>query len=321
MAFFAQAAETLTMLAVQVLISLVLAGGIAKCWSISRRPGTNTKCVMALMLLLIACLIPFVSRTLSAIVPIPFPLIIALCEFAIILAAGVLAVIGLREYSRGRYVQGKAQAIWALTLSGIVAILPLALLAQLKWNFLSTGGTATAGRVVTREDLNFKFFVPGHRWHEAESDPLDLKPVLALRCTGSDLQFAVVAQPASTHKQSSEQLEILATNTLSKALDDLRILSRAAIQKDTLEGIQLDIEAGHRGQPLYVENRLFDGNGFIYQLIAWGPKRYESTVMEQAQALLHRFELIDYNRPLYRSVTNFMEPVTKPQQPISAPAF
>jgi hypothetical protein len=178
MAFFAQAAEILTMLAVQILISLVLVAGIAKCWSISRRPGTNAKCVMALMLLLVACLIPFVIRTLSVIVPIPFPQIVALGEFAIILAAGVLAVIGLREYSRGRYTQGKLQAIWALALSGVVAILPIALLAQLKWNFLGMAGTASPSRVLTHEELNFKFFVPGQRWHEIEGDPLDLKPAL-----------------------------------------------------------------------------------------------------------------------------------------------
>lgn len=312
MAFFAQAAEILTMLAVQVLIMLVLAAGIAKCWSISRRPATNTKCVMALMLLLIACLIPFVSRTLSVMVPIPFPLIIVLFEFAIILAAGVLAVVGLREYSRGRYVQGKAQAIWTLALSGVVAILPIAFLMQLKWNFLGITTTGKAGHVVTHESLNFKFFVPGERWHEMEGDPLDLKPVLALRCTAADLQFAVVAQPASTHQQSPEQLEMLGTNTLSKALDDLKIISRLPIRKYTLEGIQLEIEAGHRGQPLYVENRLFDGNGLIYQLITWGPKRHETTVMEQARALLYRFELLDYNRPGNRSITDRMDPVTRP---------
>jgi hypothetical protein len=99
---------------------------------------------------------------------------------------------------------------------------------------------------------------------------------------------------------------------LGKTLDDLRIISRIPIRKDTLEGIQLDIEAGHRGQPLYVENRLFDGNGVIYQLITWGPKRHEATVMEQGKALLYRFELLDYTRPFNRSITNRMDAEATP---------
>jgi hypothetical protein len=145
-----------------------------------------------------------------------------------------------------------------------------------------------------------------------EGDPLDLKPVLALRSTGADLQFAVVAQSASTHKQSAVQLETLGSNTLSRALENLTILSRVPIRKDALEGIQLEIEAGHRGQPLYIENRLFDGNGLIYQLITWGPKRHDGAVIEHAKALTYRFELLDYNRPRNRSVTDFMDDSAKP---------
>jgi hypothetical protein len=169
MASLAQAAGTLaTILAVQLLIGLALAGGIAKCWSICRRPGTNTKCVVALMLLLIACLIPSVSRTLSLIIPIPFAPVITLFSVAVVLSSAVLAVIGLRECSQHHYTQGRAQATWVLVLSAIVAILPIAFLAQARWNFLGASQTASRGRVVTHEDLNFKsslsLATAGEKW-------------------------------------------------------------------------------------------------------------------------------------------------------------
>ena len=128
MFFFAQAYGNLvTFLLIEVLVILALIAGIAKCYSISRRPTTNTKCVMALGLLLLACLIPHLSQTASAIVPLPFPELAEFISLAITLGSAVLAVIGLREYSRSRgaYKQGKAQAIWTLALSAFVAAYPI----------------------------------------------------------------------------------------------------------------------------------------------------------------------------------------------------
>jgi len=299
MSFLAQSDGNMaTILAVQVLMMLVLSAGVAKCWSISRRPTTNAKCVMALALLLIACLIPFVSRTLSLIVPVPFPGLITFVSFAIILAAAVLAFVGLRECSRerGRYAQGKAQAVWTLASSSVVAALPFLLLAQARWHVIGVPNAPMTAQVLVFTNLNFKFFVPGDPWREVQGDPLDFKSTLVLRCTRPEVHFAVVAQPAPMRKYSSEQFETLAMNTFSNALDDIRILSRVPIRKENLEGVQLEIDAGHRGQTFYLENRLFKLNDWTYQLITWGPKRYEATVMEYGKRLGSRFELLDYTR-------------------------
>lgn len=257
-----------------MLVILALIAGIAKCWSVSRRPATNTKCVMALGLLLVAFLIPNLSQTASAIVPVPFGELADFVSLAVTLASAVLALVGLREYGRGRsaYKQGKAQAIWALALSALVAAYPILSLAQSKWNILSIEKPRLTAQALEFTNFNFRFFVPGEPWSQTEGDPLDLKPALTLRYAGSaELHFAVVAQPASNRKQTPEQLETVATNTLSKTLDDLRVVSRLPIRKDALQGIEVDMEVGHRGQTLYVENRLFDGNGWIYQLITWVP--------------------------------------------------
>jgi hypothetical protein len=103
--------------------ALCLIGGIAKCWSISRRPSTNRKCVLALMLLLFAWLLSLFRASLSIVFPVPevVDLVFTLAAFAITMAAAVLAVVGLGEYSQGkRFIHGRAQAIWTLCLSAVI---------------------------------------------------------------------------------------------------------------------------------------------------------------------------------------------------------
>src|SRR6266542_1321962 len=106
---------------------LVLLAGIRKCWSISRRPTTNTKCIMGLMMILIAWLLFAVCPWLLILIPALVLIygVVAMVSFGITMAAAVLAVVGLQEVSRRRdqYTQGRAQAISTLVLSGLVPTL------------------------------------------------------------------------------------------------------------------------------------------------------------------------------------------------------
>src|SRR5262245_36345342 len=94
----------LALILVQLTVILGMLIGIAKCWSISRRPTTNAKCVLALQLVLIGWLSWIGYLCLSTIIgaPLPFALLVSIASSGIILAAAVLAVVGLQEYSRGR---------------------------------------------------------------------------------------------------------------------------------------------------------------------------------------------------------------------------
>jgi len=300
MLFLGQADELPTILAVLLLVILGLAAGIAKCWSVSRRPAANAKCVMALAVFLIGCLVPVLTQTLSLIVPIPFLSLITFTSFGIILASAVLAVVGLREYSRraGTYAQGKTQAICALALSALVACLPLAFLAQLRWDILPTSGPPAGARVLLFEDLNFKFFAPGGNWIEVGTNDLTLNGTVAFRFSRSEMYFVVVAQKTGDKYYSADQLAEVAMKDLSNSVDEIRLVYRGPVQIDRLEGLRLDNEAKRSGESLYFEHRLFAINGWAYQLITWGSKSLEANIAEQAETLARRFELLDYYRPL-----------------------
>src|SRR5688572_12536527 len=49
----------------QVIMLLAVAAGLYKCWSISRRPQTNTKCVLALAIFLVVWLVSGVVGALG----------------------------------------------------------------------------------------------------------------------------------------------------------------------------------------------------------------------------------------------------------------
>src|SRR5262245_30361025 len=88
----------------QSVVAAMLVLGLVKCGSISRRPATNTKCIIALMLVLIAWLqsallsLFFGGADGSKIVIMASGLI----TLGSMIAATVFAILGLVEYSRAR---------------------------------------------------------------------------------------------------------------------------------------------------------------------------------------------------------------------------
>jgi energy-converting hydrogenase Eha subunit G len=103
-----------------IAVVLLLAGAL-KCWSISRRPTTNRKCVLALMFLLTGWALLSFGGLMARLFPDEWylALILGLPAGALVIAGFVLAIIGLIEYSQRReaFTQGRAQAIWTLVLS------------------------------------------------------------------------------------------------------------------------------------------------------------------------------------------------------------
>src|ERR1051325_3906774 len=105
-----------------------LGAGIFKCISISRRPTTNSKCAWSLALLLMAWLLPgIVIFALGGPGPEGSGMYLttmglaALASLGLMIGSVILAIIGLVEISqgRGRFVQGQAQAVWALSLCAV----------------------------------------------------------------------------------------------------------------------------------------------------------------------------------------------------------
>jgi hypothetical protein len=283
------------------LLSVLLICGIAKCWSISRRPATNAKCVMALSLVLVAWLIPFVWQGLSLLVP-SLPLVsmvVSLISLGIVFAAAVLAVTGLREYSRqrNRYTQGKVQAIWTLVLSVLIGTLPIVTAVEMRWNVLGTRNPPVGARVMVFHELNFKFFAPGGRWAEVGTNDSEPNASVMLHSTRPEAYFLVIAQPMPWKNYSVDDLAEEATRNLGDTGAPVKVVYRWPIKLNQLEGLHLHSESERAGEKLYYEHRLFVTKDLTYQLIAWGHQRDRKKIAKEANDLAWCFEVIEY-RPV-----------------------
>lgn len=98
--------------------------GVSKCYTISLRPSTNRKCALALMFALLALLGSFflsaINKYLSGTQCYYASNLVALiASIGLAVTALVLGIKGLRDFSRspGQYIQGRAQARWAIAIS------------------------------------------------------------------------------------------------------------------------------------------------------------------------------------------------------------
>jgi hypothetical protein len=164
-----------------------LLAAIIKCWSISRRPTTNFKSVVSLMLFLTACVVFCGMARLSALTRGPGqissgPRVLSvgvmlgsLFWMGLLLASFILALIGLVECTNtgNRCRQGLVQSISTLVLCVLTGMLMLVglVLRQSQRGLLSR---QTAGRApLVFQDLNFKFSPPGRPWAQADATKLN----------------------------------------------------------------------------------------------------------------------------------------------------
>jgi len=280
----------------ELMVVLALLFGIAKCWSIARRPATNAKCVVSLQLVLIGWLVWIGYLCFSTVIgaPLPFVRLISTTSSGIVLAAAVLAVVGLREYSRGgqRFRQGRTQAVCALIASGLMTVFPILVLVEARWNILGASNAPAGARFMVFDDLNFRFYAPGGRWVEVQTNSLDQNATFVLTRKRPEIDFIVLARKAPSAGYSVSDLAEGAKRSLSNTVDVGRVAYSGPTRINQMEGLRYDFRVERAGQQFYYQTRLFVRNGFTYQLISWGRQRDEADVAEAISYLAGRFELL-----------------------------
>jgi hypothetical protein len=289
---------------VLAIVGLSLTGGIAKCWSISRRPETNAKCVMALAVLLASWLTLVASIVLFSLIQLPNIIyqVISKVAFGMMLAGGVLATVGLQEYSRrrGQFKQGRVQAISALVLSGFLLVFLLALVVEARWNVIGIRDPPSGARALVFRDQNLKFFAPGGRWIQVETNSLDWKATVMLQRNRPSVLFVLIASEQLRDRYSVNDLADSAIEDLRHRVKGVEVTFRSEIRLSWLAGthygMRLTSEAGEVAHKLYFDHRLYFTNGWSYQFITWGRKEDRVTISEDANDLFRRFEVLDLNR-------------------------
>jgi len=279
---------------VPVLIVLAFVAGAIQCWVISRRPRTNRKCALALMLLLIAWVpLPLALGTLAPLLglpPLSLEFLTLVCS-ALIIAAAVLAVIGLREFSgtQGYYTQGRRQAVATLLGGPALVIVLISNVVRDRSEVVVPPGQ----RVMRFDELNFKFYSPGEPWTQLPTNSLIPRATLAFKHTRPELQFLIIAEPALSADYSAQQLADEAIAEVLAVVDRLEVVYRGPTKVRSLEGIRLHSRAERSGQAYYCEHRLFATNGWNYQLLVWGREKDTEFIAYLMEWLAPRFEQLD----------------------------
>lgn len=284
-----------------------LLAGALKCWTISRRPNTNTKCALSLMMILLAFMIAAIfgqmakevggSRWMALL-----GAIAGLGMMGLLVAGAVLAILGLVEYSKRRevYTQGRMQAIWTLALTGFMCVLSVAGLIGRIQRVNGQGvpwGQNQPGQILTFDDLNFRFRSPDRPWFPYDASLVNKASKLAFTRRNPDACFFVIVEKVGNRPGfTTEQLAAIGKANLQAVAGSSHVVSEEPLQVNGLNGWLVKTEAQVGAyQMLYRQWYCFT-NGYAYQLSGFSNPNGPPEVAADLEAMLFRFNLIDPSR-------------------------
>jgi tetratricopeptide (TPR) repeat protein len=285
---------------------IILLYGVPKCLKISRRPGTNRKCALALMFSLLSLCGSYLSGVAIRLFggSAHFQ-ILNFLDFVIVITLAALAlgvgIKGLWEYSRksGLYNQGRAQAVWALTLSILMILIGF-------WNLMHGLKIRSAennikqvpgrpGRILEFSDCNFRFRAPEHPWVTVDLSGLNKDAKLSFMRQAPEAYFMIIPESLTT-KMNSTQLAELGKAHVQSAASSFQIFRQTSLKVNNMDGILVEYEAQASKLTLYYEQWFMATNGYAYQLVAYGDIADRKLIENDARQMFSRFEVIDPNR-------------------------
>ena len=313
--------ESPAYLAGQITPLILLLAGAVKCYSISRRPTTNSKSCLALMLVLGAWalgVLPVVSTTLGY-RPWALYVIVGIVSLLALLLTPVLAIMGLSEMRArpGQWNQGRKQAILALVLIGTV-------FCAAGYGFYSEVRRAravpdavrvarpAADPFVRNEEFNFAFELPEAPWVQVDAKKFNPEATLAVARARPNIFFMLIAEDTGSKGVALDNdmlAEIVRVNMASAAVP-FEIVDQRPRTVNDLPGIQIHARATMpNGTRLSYGYWVCARNGFAYQCVTSGETALEEQVLRDAEELSRRFRVIDPKRS-----TRF-----EPQRPLEPP--
>ncbi|MBN2447523.1 MAG: tetratricopeptide repeat protein [Phycisphaerae bacterium] len=287
----------------------ILLAGIIKCIQIMRRPTTSTTCVLSLAFFLGGWLVATaIGQLLKTSTPADPPMTggvmvaLWLAAVGLLVAAPVLAIVGLIQYGRGEvaYSQGRWQAATALLLSlGTIALVWQVVVARTQLAKARTPAPVAANRQTdyTFEKYNFRLHVPGESWAQIDLAAVTPATTVAFARSKPHTLFTVIAETIGTqHDLTAEMLANVAQAHLKSAGADVQMGRQRPKTVAGVEGLTYTCTATVAGQRLSYSNWIGLHNGYAWQLITYGPEANTLDVREAADAFAQGFRLIDADR-------------------------
>ena len=300
----------------------ILLAGIIKCISIMRRPTTNTLCVLSLMFALVVWMTSVIAGQLlpnEGAGYLAIKIAIGILMIGLTLAALVLAIIGLVQYGSGagRWVQGRAQAIWGLILSPLLFLgVSVGLAAGLSNAGQQLDMTSASGDTQHFEsrEFNFKVDTPDGRWVKMPASTINPDAAIAFRRTRPEVIWIVIAEKTGAESPYGGQtlVEFVKANLLSESPDAV-FSNVTPMNVKGIEGYHMTSLGKVGGNDGYFDYWVAEHNGYAYQLITVGAKPDKAAVNKAAKAYRRSFTLIDPDKVYYLAAEQLVASLGKPE--------
>ncbi len=154
--------------------------------------------------------------------------------------------------------------------------------------------------VLSFDELNFKYSVPGHPW--AQADPLTMNPnaKVGMMYPLRDIYFIIMADIIGSDINLDNQTFLENTYTHLKKIDPQIIFyNEKPFTVNGLNGVRFEAKSVYQLQyQVYSDYWICMHNGIAYQLICYGYKDHDF-IQNEFNRIISNFELIDRERIYY----------------------
>ncbi|MCA9233853.1 MAG: DUF3857 domain-containing protein [Planctomycetales bacterium] len=303
-------------------LTLLVVLGIIKCGSVAKREEANTLCLVSLMLALGGMAAAFLAASFGVDSPAPVRAIGGLVFILAEVAAPIVALIGLIDYSKRRemYIQGRGQAATALVISLGWMLLAGYLVSRAigeRQQLAELGVESQGGQPVRDQggqgalrrfpSLNYQVRLPRRGWVELDAASVSEDVSFACRSYTPECLFLVIAEPlgVEAHVTVDALVELTQGRLRSKFTSASFESQRTAVVAG-IDGVSFTAKC--RSSQLQLVYNFWVGvnNGYVYQLIASGEIALHSRIDGIAREMQDCFSLID---PLRVAHTDGFQPV------------
>lgn len=281
------------------LVPLALMVGMAKCVQIMRRPTTSKLCVSALLLILSGCFFSSTGNISVKLLALPQPFIVVggLISVLFMLAGLVIGIVGLATYDRQRFLQGKAQAIWAVVLGGIMGLVFVAgaitSFLTPNRNFSQNGNPAgNNGKPIEKPEFNFSI-TPPSRWINMKPEAINKQACVAMRRVNPDVYCVIISERLSGSIDMEAFKEVVKSNLASAS----QVLEQSE-ESLPLNGlaftlIKSRVHMDTMNMGLKYEHWLACEHGFAWQIIFWSQNTSKQDISNEARKVIETFHILD----------------------------
>lgn len=271
------------------------AAATVKCVQVLRRPTTCKPGLVALALVCLSWLVCGLVGAASALLELPPP-VLALVggTFAapFLLGTMVAAIVALATYDRRRHTQGRAQAVWAMVLAGLLGVV----LGVVTAAGVDSGLVRpSAPLALEKPELNFGLTI-APPWVSMRGDAMNEDACLSLRRSNPRVNCIVIAEIVGDTRTQEGLVETSMANLASSAEVLERHDERVALHGSTFDRITTRVRMYDKGTRVAFDHWLLAQHGFAWQVVFFGEDSDRSEITAEAGRLMDTFRILEPER-------------------------